>query len=628
MLTEEQKELLSDALSPLYQYLEKEVITDIARRIQKTMTYTRTAELQAAAMRELGYSPARIRSEVLKKLRADKDFQKLVEQNTLEYKRDVKEIIRTITEQAQAAKETIVADAGEMSWVDDMRVWESAGKPLVTHSRLNRIVSAITAHTAGELKNLTKSTGFKTVSGFEPIQNLYRMEMDKALIKMSSGAFSPGQCVRDVIHDLARSGIRTVDYASGRSYQLDTAARMCLRTAGNQLSAQIMDMNLRETGEALVQVSAHWGARNRGKGMENHEQWQGKVYSTDGKPHQEEEQRIRMEIRDLKETTGYDIHTGTGDVRGLHGINCRHQHFVFFEGTSSVVEYPPEPQPKTVNGKKYDYYAMTQKMRQMERGIRALKREKEALNALHQDSHEIQAEIRQKTAEYRQFTEECGVSGRTSRLRVESGTSDLTRTRAWKEYRDHMDRKLDFGDIKGVRFRKSVDRTNISSEDVETIKDTIAGLGKEYDIRLDEFEIGDYNGKQYRHAPMFFRPTENSGSYSGKLVVNNACRFWRDSGFREGILSSGYFAGNSLKEFVEHELAHVITFQGCRKYRDAEMLSEKLISQHTYGLSPYNLNAHDGAESIAEAFVLKRKGAYINKNAEKLLQEYVEVHKK
>lgn len=59
MLSEEQLEIISEAITPLFQYLEKEVITDIARRIAKTLTYSRTAELQATSMANLGYSQQR-----------------------------------------------------------------------------------------------------------------------------------------------------------------------------------------------------------------------------------------------------------------------------------------------------------------------------------------------------------------------------------------------------------------------------------------------------------------------------------------------------------------------------------------------------------------------------------------
>ena len=79
----------------------------------------------------------------------------------------------------------------------------------------------------------------------------------------------------------------------------------------------------------------------------------------------------------------------------------------------------------TINGKTYDYYAMTQKMRSMERNIRALKREKEALTTLGVDTTEINARIKSKTAEYKEFCKACGVPAATSKLRYECGTCDL-----------------------------------------------------------------------------------------------------------------------------------------------------------------------------------------------------------
>ena len=90
MLNNEQLDLIADVIRPLYQSLEQDVIYDIARRIKKTLTYTRTAELMVMEMEKLGYSPAKIRSEAMKVLRADKEFQKVVEENTLEYKKEVK----------------------------------------------------------------------------------------------------------------------------------------------------------------------------------------------------------------------------------------------------------------------------------------------------------------------------------------------------------------------------------------------------------------------------------------------------------------------------------------------------------------------------------------------------------
>lgn len=444
MLTDEQLEYISAAIVPLFQYLEKEVIADIARRIAKTLTYSRTAELQAIAMMKLGYSPARIRKEAMKMLNADPDFRKAVAKNTLEYKREVRKIINDITRAAYKANEEIVAGAGNMSWVNDLSVWKEAGKELMDNSYLKELMDSFTAQTNGELKNMTQTTGFKTMSGYESIESAYRRELDKAVIKICSGTFSQDKVVRDVVHDLAQSGLRSIDFASGYSMQLDTAARLAVRTGCHQLAGKMQDENIKQTGENLVYVSKHWGARNTGTGHANHEQWQGRVYFIkEGKDYSEEAKRIGQDyITDLWIATGYSVDGAhESDPTGLYGYNCRHRHYVWFEGASSLPKEQAEPKPVTIDGKTYDYYAMTQKMRAMERNIRALKREKEAEEALGNDTRELQVKIKEKTAKYKEFCKMCGVPEETSRIRYECGTADLKKTKAWKnfegEYREY-----------------------------------------------------------------------------------------------------------------------------------------------------------------------------------------------
>lgn len=436
MLSEEQLEIISEAITPLFQYLEKEVITDIARRIAKTLTYSRTAELQAMSMADLGYSPARIRKEAMKILNADPEYRKAVAKNTLEYKREIRNTINDITREAYKANDDIVANAGNMAWVNDLSVWKSAGKELEDNSFLQQLVGSFAAQTAGELKNMTQTTGFKVMSGYEGIENAYRRELDKAVIKICSGTFSQDKVLRDVVHDLAQSGLRSIDYASGYSMQLDTASRLSIRTGCHQLAGKIQDEDIKQTDEKLVYVSKHWGARNKGTGHANHEGWQGKVYSIKDGDYRNEAFRIGQErITDLYEATGYSVDgSHSNDPLGLYGYNCTHNHYVWFEGASSFPKEQPQPGPFTVNGKTYDYYAMTQKMRSMERNIRALKREKEALSSLGMDTTEVRAKIKGKTAEYKEFCNACGVPAATSKLRYECGTSDLKKTKAWKSY--------------------------------------------------------------------------------------------------------------------------------------------------------------------------------------------------
>ena len=519
-LTEEQLEIISEAIQPLFQYLEKEVIADVARRIQKTLTYSRTAELQAMSMRELGFSPAKIRKDAMRLLNADKDYRKAVAKNTLEYKKEIRDIINDITKKAYKANDDIVANAGNMSWIDDLSVWKDAGKELTDNSFLQQLVESFSAQTAGELKNMTQTTGFKTMSGCEAVENAYKRELDKAVIKICSGTFSQDKVVRDVVHDLAQSGLRSIDFASGYSMQLDTAARVAIRTGCHQLAGKVTDKNIEQTGENLVYVSKHWGARNTGTGHANHEQWQGKVYFIkDGKNYSTEAERIGQDrITSLYYATGYSIDGAhDNDPLGLNGYNCRHSHHPWFEGVSSLPKESPEPSSVTINGKTYDYYAMTQKMRSKERSVRALKREKEALKSLGMDTTEIQAKISRKTAEYKEFCGMCGINPKTSRLRYECGTSDLKKTKSWKIFEESAStEKKDVADsrtydtMEKAKEKKGVDVHIVGKIDREIYKCITE------DIVTDDVIITD-NQIQHikdRHPNDY----ERFASYFGEIV--------------------------------------------------------------------------------------------------------------
>lgn len=426
-LTDEQLELLGNRLVPLYQELEQDVIADIARRVKKTGRYTETAELMARALMEQGYSPARIQREVMKVLRADKEYQMAVAEHTKEYKQYVASEISRVVAEAKEQGNDIVADAGNMAFNADLSMWEQAGKSLSQPSGFHQLVDAMALQTNGELKNLTKSLGFKNI-GFTALENVYQHQLDLGLIKLTSGAYSWQRVVDDCVRELAQSGLRTIDYKSGRSMQLDTAVRNCIRTASGQLAGKVTMLNMDSTGESLVEVSQHWGARSDGScGHSDHAYWQGKVYTTDRSGHRTESRRLGYPIRNLEDATGYP-----SDPLGLCGYNCRHSFYVFFEGISEPNQWDPEPAPVTVNGRDYDYYHATQRQRQMERQIRATKREIEAQRTLGGDTKELQSKLRKQTADYKRFSAEVGIRSKTERLRVQTGSSDLSKTKTMK----------------------------------------------------------------------------------------------------------------------------------------------------------------------------------------------------
>lgn len=412
MLTDEQKDAIGMALAPLYQQLERDVIGDCVRRLTQTGRLTETAEIMADALRTKGYSPAEIRREIMRAINADAALQREIAENTRAYKRLVRREIARVNAEAEVQSAALWEKAGNLAFHEDLSTWQGGAKP-VRDSAFADMIAAMKKAAGGELKNLTKTMGFRLMDGsLTRAGQLYTQEMNRALVKLTSGAFSWRQCVKDVCRELGRSGLRTVDYATGAARQIDTAAFNALRTASAQLSAEITMHNVETTETALVEVSAHWGARE-GEGHANHAGWQGKIYSVRGST---------AKYPNLEEATGYP-----SDPRGLCGYNCRHTFYPFWEGISEPTEFPAEPAPVTVNGKEYSYYQATQEQRRREREIRAMKREANALEAAGETdaAQELRAGIRGKTLEYRQFSKDAGIRAKDERLGVCEGTGDI-----------------------------------------------------------------------------------------------------------------------------------------------------------------------------------------------------------
>lgn len=405
--------LIDKYIIGLYQNLEDEVIADIARRVKKTGRYTETAELMAKSMVEQGYSAEKIQAEVMKILRADKQLQMEIAENTKAYKQEIQNIIKQTVKEAKEAGNNVVAEAGNMAWNNDLSMWSEYGVDLNKPNTMSQMIEAFQKQTNRELRNLTRTTGFKnTVFGITGVLNAYQREMDLALLKVSTGAFSYDQAVNDCVHRLAQSGLRSIDYANGRTYQLDTAVRMSVRTGMSQLAGKVMEENLKSSGQDLVITSQHMGSRPE------HAPWQNKVFSYSGKS---------KKYPDFFKETGY------GTAAGLKGVNCTHDFYPFWEGASVIPDDIVEPDPVAVNGREYTYYQATQQQRKMERGIRATKREIEAQRAIGGDTTELHAQLRKQTSEYHIFSKDVGIRAKDNRLRVASGSSDLKKTKSYEK---------------------------------------------------------------------------------------------------------------------------------------------------------------------------------------------------
>ena len=325
MLTPEQLQNLPQELTDLYDQLSEFILRDIARRIAKGAQITDTAEYQLYRARSLGLS-------------TDEIAAKIAEINGS----SAAEINRLIREAAAQSDEfdrkMLGADKG-------------AAVPLEENAQLQKLISAQIAETAGKCENLTNTMGFADHDFlgrvyYLSMTDMYRREMDSAHMKVVTGATDYMTAIRQACNKLAASGVRTIDYESGRSDRIEVAARRTLLTSVAHVTHRISEQNGEELGADGWEMSAHSGSRP------SHAVYQGRQYT------QEQYERI---IKPL-----------------ISEPNCRHDVFPIILGVSEPVYTEEELQnidqpPFTYEGRTYTAYEASQQMRKMERAMRKQK---------------------------------------------------------------------------------------------------------------------------------------------------------------------------------------------------------------------------------------------------------------
>lgn len=318
---------------------------------------------------------------------------------------------KTIVGEVQAALDRVVAL--NRQYYDELADKASVTMPLtiVTAEEIELIRSQM----LDEFRNITRSLGFAIQTNgtvtFKPIAKAYQAVLDKAEMKVYSGGFTVQQALEDAVRELADSGIRTVDYASGWMNHADVAARRAIVTGLNQMTSKYAEEAAQVLETDLYEVTAHRGARDTNKPhpWSNHKRWQGKVYATtDGS----------------KYPNIYKV-CGLGEVDGLEGANCRHHRHPFLEGVSERVYTDDElenidPPPFEYQGKTYTEYEATQMQRKLETAMRKQARRRMAFEAAGDTEQADNAKIRLQALrrEYRDFSRAAGLPTQFERAKV------------------------------------------------------------------------------------------------------------------------------------------------------------------------------------------------------------------
>lgn len=330
MLTPEQLLELVDTMQPVIDELNAWITKDMIRRLmaridrKEKLELTQTDVWQAKVYKDAGGHV--------------EDLQKQMARFTRLSEREIR---------------TIFIEAGIQAYEADRAIYDAAGRetvPLRQSKRMQRILEDTYQRTNGEIRNFTRTTAEQSQAKLIEV-------LDKAHMKVISGASSYTQAVKEAVDEIVASGQARVRYtdANGRTTHIDTletAVLRAVRTGTAQASGNMAIEGMKEHDWDIILVSAHLGARygNGGQNPGNHFWWQGKFYSLNGKTEG---------LPPFKETTGY----GTGP--GLSGWNCRHSF-----GPGDGINNPYKDYDSEENKKAYD---LSQRQRRMESSIRKQK---------------------------------------------------------------------------------------------------------------------------------------------------------------------------------------------------------------------------------------------------------------
>lgn len=422
------KKQLSGQIEKPFSDLEIRIMEDIVRRIKQTGKITSTADWQINRLRILGYSSEDI--EKMLKETLDKSYPEMFE---------------------------LYDKVIDWEYVRKKDIYEQINAefiPYEENEELQQLAEGFIQQSKADLKNITQSLGFYLDYGngnpvLIPLAEVYQKYLDAACMDIVTGAFDYNSVLRRVVTQITNSGLRQIDYASGRANRVDVAARRAVMTGVSQLTGKISDMNAEKLGTEYFEVAWHGGARP------SHAVWQGKVWSK----------------KELVTVCGL----GTGP--GLLGWNCYHEYYPFFPGISErnwtdewlAEQDRKENTPKTFNGKEYTLYEAKQRQRQMETAMRAQREKVKLLEAGGADPDEVmlaRAKYQGQLNEYSRFCKKMGLTEERERIYYDMRGRVATNTKMQNlRYSSDMTRNADRDSKQYYRYK------NILGDDVGSLAD-------------------------------------------------------------------------------------------------------------------------------------------------------------
>ena len=270
----------------------------------------------------------------------------------------------------------------------------------------------------------------------EQVRKTYTDIITETYIKTNAGVCSYQEAILESLDKLGDKGISILTYqdknGSIRNYDVVGTVRRDLLVATRRLAGKVNEEVIKESGNHIVRVTNHFGARtgDGGEDYTNHAWWQELQFfcwNYDGKATEEE-----------KKLPDFMEHCNYGDVQGIVGINCKHLFTVWYGSTKK------EDLEFTYDENK-EQYEKTQQQRYLESGVRKWKRKQVIANKMQDKEGYKKSSLKVKEWQdrlgkfieenelRRDYTREHIKGYKTSKIKEERPYTDITENAVNKE---------------------------------------------------------------------------------------------------------------------------------------------------------------------------------------------------
>lgn len=513
MMTQGEIEALTVTMEKAAAQLEIDIMKDIVRRIKANEDMTSAAEYQINRLRQLGLSNAYIQEQI----------QTYLKVSTQEMNRLFNEVVENQYDKFG----TVYDDLGVVKI------------PFGQHVAIQTVISSALTQTSNSFQNISQSLGFSVKRGgrteFLPVAEYYQQTLDNAILGIATGAFDYTSTLNRIVKQMTVSGLRYVDYASGRSYRIESASRAALMTGFSQITRYMNEQVAAELGTDDYEVSYHMGARP------THQWWQGRVYS----------------YQELIYTCGL------GTVTGLFGINCYHWYEPFIRGVS-VRNYTDEQldemireenRPKNYQGREYTTYTALQRQRKLELQMRTQRQDIALLKEGEGSALDIlaaQSRYRYTMNEYVAFSNAMKLPQQMERVYMD-GLGKVGRSGAIPKPKRRVQNVGSFEKLEIPMQKRAVER-----------------LAKKYGIKIDDLSI-----RIQREEAMLEMPYLGSTDY--------------DHIGRIDLFPNAFTDEETILRTIIHERCHVLQLRKYGKKYTQEHINEMEDMAYKYEDFWYNV---------------------------------------